>query len=570
VLNGATAAGVAKTKAWKAFAPTVGSLSAEDYLGVIGPFDYLMNQPWDSDDEMRTALLVVNPDLPEDLVKELLKSGAQSDSAGILVADKKGHPQPDADLRDYENVPLPTVSVTWDENVAQRLESAEYRAAVDDYVNDEVVPYVPEAWVDLDKTKIGYEVPLTRYFYTYVPPRPLDEIGSEIKDLEDEIQTLLLEATVKLRRVSKLVTNQENAGTLPYVALENVESWTGHLTTMFEDLETRASVDAGVCLVEPGDVLFGKLRPYLAKIWRAPERVYASTELMAIRGGRDVEPRWLEYLALSKPVVDWAIATSEGVKMPRTSWEKLGDFVIDALPSPVEQLAIADYLDAETARIDTLISKKQRIIELLQEGWFSIVETRMRELALEFGSIPLRYLVKCLDGARVPLSSEERGHREGPIPYYGASRVVDWIDSYIFNETLVLLGEDGAQLGNPRYEIAQVVSGKIWVNNHAHVLRPISVDPYFLTLLLNTFDRIQFISGGTREKITQDDMNRIPVPNLSPDDQKKEVQRLETRHIRCVGATDRLRRQITLLQERRQALITAAVTGQLDIPEVAA
>ena len=108
------------------------------------------------------------------------------------------------------------------------------------------------------------------------------------------------------------------------------------------------------------------------------------------------------------------------------------------------------------------------------------------------------------------------------------------------------------------------------MNNHAHVLRPISVDPNFLTLLLNTFDRIQFISGGTREKITQDDMNRIPVPNLSPDEQKMEVQRMGAWRIRCVDTTDRLRRQITLLQERRQALITGAVTGLLDIPEVAA
>jgi len=195
VLNTATTAGVAKTKAWKAFAPSVGSLSAEDYLGVVGPFDYLMDRPWDSAKEMKAALLVVNPNLPEDLVKELLKAGAQSDSKGMLVADKKGNPQPDADLRDNENIPLPKVPVTWEEDVAQRLESAEYRAGVEEHVMAEVLPYVPDAWVDYGKTKIGYELPLTRYFYEYVPPRPLKDIDAEIRQLEDEIQDILREVT---------------------------------------------------------------------------------------------------------------------------------------------------------------------------------------------------------------------------------------------------------------------------------------------------------------------------------------------------------------------------------------
>ena len=71
----------------------------------------------------------------------------------------------------------------------------EYRSAIDDYMTAEVLPYVPDAWVDHDKTKIGYEIPLTRHFYTYTPPRPLDEIDAEIKQLEAEIQDLLAEVT---------------------------------------------------------------------------------------------------------------------------------------------------------------------------------------------------------------------------------------------------------------------------------------------------------------------------------------------------------------------------------------
>lgn len=111
------------------------------------------------------------------------------------VLDDKGAQVPDPDLRDYENVPLPDVQVTFEADVKARLSTVEYETAVDDYLAAEVLPYVPDAWVDHDKTKIGYEIPLTRQFYKYAPPRPLAEIDAEIRQLETEIQALLTEVT---------------------------------------------------------------------------------------------------------------------------------------------------------------------------------------------------------------------------------------------------------------------------------------------------------------------------------------------------------------------------------------
>jgi len=195
VLNEATAASIAKSKAWKVFRPSVDNVDAEDFFGLPGPFDFLLDRPWDSSEAMRDALLQVRPDLSDDLVKEVLKAAAQSDPDGVLVTDKKGHPQPDADLRDNENVPLPAVPVTWEIDITDRLESAEYRAGVNEYVDVEVLPYVADAWVDYDKTKVGYEIPLTRHFYKYLSPRPLVEIDAEIKQLENEIQDLLAQVT---------------------------------------------------------------------------------------------------------------------------------------------------------------------------------------------------------------------------------------------------------------------------------------------------------------------------------------------------------------------------------------
>ena len=87
------------------------------------------------------------------------------------VTDKKGKPQPDPDLRDHENVPLPAARPTgYDPDPTGRLSSPDHRAAVESYVEAEVRPYVPDAWVGHTKTRIGYEIPLTRHFYTYLPP----------------------------------------------------------------------------------------------------------------------------------------------------------------------------------------------------------------------------------------------------------------------------------------------------------------------------------------------------------------------------------------------------------------
>ena len=128
---------------------------------------------------------------PTPLVNAITAALAVRDPNAPVVTDTKGRPKPDTTLRDYENVPLPAKRVTHEIDTDRRLNTIEYQTVINDYVEGEVHPYVPDAWHDPKKTKIGYEIPLTRHFYTYTPPRPLDEIDQEIKTLEAEIQALL-------------------------------------------------------------------------------------------------------------------------------------------------------------------------------------------------------------------------------------------------------------------------------------------------------------------------------------------------------------------------------------------
>ncbi len=92
-------------------------------------------------------------------------------------------------------MPLPPKRVTFEPDTGRRLDTLEYRTAIEDYLEEEVLPWVPDAWHDPKKTKIGYEIPLTRHFYVYTPPRPLEEIDAEIRILEADTRALLAEIT---------------------------------------------------------------------------------------------------------------------------------------------------------------------------------------------------------------------------------------------------------------------------------------------------------------------------------------------------------------------------------------
>jgi type I restriction enzyme M protein len=117
------------------------------------------------------------------------------DPEAPMITNRRGEPEPDPELRDQESVPLPEISVRYEPDPTARLATLVYRTAVHDYVEAEVLSHVPDAWLEYSKTRLGYEIPLTRYFYRYVPPRALSEIDAEIKQLETEIQELLREVT---------------------------------------------------------------------------------------------------------------------------------------------------------------------------------------------------------------------------------------------------------------------------------------------------------------------------------------------------------------------------------------
>ena len=188
-----------------------------------------------------------------------------------------------------------------------------------------------------------------------------------------------------------------------YIALENIKSWTGEVIPSKGE---EASVGQ-VKRFQVGDILFGKLRPYLAKVTRARENGVCVSELLVLRPKTSINNLFLEQKLRSRDVVELINSSVFGTKMPRAEWEFIGNVKIAFPPDPEEQRAIAIFLNHETMRIDMLVEKQERLIDLLQERRITLIshtvtkglnsDAPMKDSGIEWlGEIPAHWAVRRL------------------------------------------------------------------------------------------------------------------------------------------------------------------------------
>lgn len=180
--------------------------------------------------------------------------------------------------------------------------------------------------------------------------------------------------------------------------------------------------------------------------------------------------------------------------------------------------------------------------------------------------VPLEKVANICDGLRKPVNSKERAKRiegklnESLFPYYGATGQVGYIDDYLTDGEYVLLGEDGAPFLNPFASKAYIISGKAWVNNHAHILQSKSNNK-FLCYYLNYFDYNSYVSGTTRLKLTQAQLKRIEIPDISKDEQQRIVSCIEELFSELDKGVETLQTIKEQLTVYRQAVLKAAFSS---------
>ena len=163
----------------------------------------------------------------------------------------------------------------------------------------------------------------------------------------------------------------------------------------------------------------------------------------------------------------------------------------------------------------------------------------------------MMYVEDCceiLDSMRVPITASDR--EEGKYPYYGANGIQDYVADYIFNDELVLLAEDGGNFGSKERPIAYRVSGKCWVNNHAHVLKPkVGLDVDYLCYSLMFYRVDGMVNGATRQKLTQAAMRKMQIPSRSMEEQAHIVGKLN----RVIKIKNQRQQELQLLDKLIQA-----------------
>jgi type I restriction enzyme S subunit len=388
-----------------------------------------------------------------------------------------------------------------------------------------------------------------------------------------------------------------------YLGLESIESWTGRIIESKSNETT--DDDAGLANVfKEGDVLFGKLRPYLAKACHAPRDGVCSTELLVMRPAELLHPRFLLYSLLTPDFVGAVEASTFGAKMPRASWDFIGSLEIRVPPIEAQSI-IAAYLDRETARIDSLIAEKERMLALLEEkraALISRVVTRgldpnawlkpsgqewLGEIPAHWEVQPIKYLAAVGNGSTPSVENADYWDDEG-YPWLNSSVVnvspVTNASRFVTQTALrechlpkiqppaVLVGITGQ--GKTR-GMAAVLGIEATINQHIAFIKPRSQElntEYLSFLLGHAYAFLRSDSdgaGSTKGAITCEQLANMKVP-VPPSSEQVDIC---TRIKQSLDVSKPLRadiqRTLDLLTERRSALITAAVIGQIPLEEMA-
>ena len=243
--------------------------------------------------------------------------------------------------------------------------------------------------------------------------------------------------------------------------------------------------------------------------------IVAGLHTILCRGGSD---HWaagfkayLQYIPSFKSTL---VRVATGISVYAISKRQLADIVL-ALPPPDEQRTIAEALsdvDGLIESLESLIAKK-RAVKMAAMQQLLTGKTRLPGFSGEWKTKRLEHVTDCLDHVRIPLNETQRINRPGAYPYCGANGVLDYVDDFVIDDDVILIAEDGGYFDEYAYRpIAYRMSGKIWVNNHAHVLKAkLGYSQDFIFYSMAHKNVLPYLASGTRAKLNKSEMNTIEI-----------------------------------------------------------
>ncbi|MEY4807779.1 MAG: hypothetical protein RLZZ206_2168 [Cyanobacteriota bacterium] len=383
--------------------------------------------------------------------------------------------------------------------------------------------------------------------------------------------------SVKNQYDRELLSVYLNLGVVPFASVKEKRT---NVTS--EDLSSYQAVD-------PGDFVLNNQQAWRGSVGVSMHKGIVSPAYLVLSLGPRISPRYANLLLRERSMVAQYLIASKGVGSIQRNlyWPHLKRIPIILPPFP-EQAAIVRFLDHADRKIRRYIRAKQKLIKLLEEQKQAIIHravtrgldpnVRLKASGVEWlGDVPEHWEVTrvkneffCLNRRRIPLSATERGAMTlRRYDYYGASGAIDKVAEYLFDDDLLLIAEDGANLVLRNLPLAIIARGKFWVNNHAHILKPKRGSLEYLAGVMECINYQPWISGAAQPKLTLDRLMSVTIAVAPPEEQEQivKVQNEETGPLRA--AIKQANREITLLREYRTRMIADLVTGKLDVREAA-
>ncbi|MBW8330715.1 MAG: restriction endonuclease subunit S [Prolixibacteraceae bacterium] len=313
--------------------------------------------------------------------------------------------------------------------------------------------------------------------------------------------------------------------------------------------------------VDSGDVLFAMIGTIGNPVVVTEDSNFAikNVALFKVRKGRN---SWfLKYYLDSFEVIDRMNKEAKGTTQRFVGLGYLRDFDIPVPPLNEENRIVA-ILDEAFEAIDQAKANTEKNLQNAQELFQSELNSIFTNKGEGWVEKKLNQISENLDSKRIPITKNVRS--SGEYPYYGASGIVDYVADYIFDDDLLLVSEDGANLLARTYPIAFPVSGKIWVNNHAHVLKFDDLTTQrFVEYYLNSIRLDPFVSGMAQPKLNQAMLNRIPIPVPPIKDQKQIVFRLDALSVETKQLEENYQKRLESLEELKKSILQKAFSGEL-------
>ncbi|MCB9989326.1 MAG: restriction endonuclease subunit S [Rhodospirillales bacterium] len=276
---------------------------------------------------------------------------------------------------------------------------------------------------------------------------------------------------------------------------------------------------------------------------------------------KQVHAKYLYWVTVSNSYSNFIAGLSDGANINNLKFSQLSEFTFP-LPPLGEQKRITAILDEAFEGIATATANAKKNLANARELFSSYLNSVFVENGKSWVEKTLGSVCGNLDSKRIPITKSKR--KRGDIPYYGASGVVDHVADHIFDEELLLVSEDGANLLARTYPIAFSIRGKTWVNNHAHVLRFSDLrSQRFIEYYLNSISLEPYVSGMAQPKLNQKSLNSIIVPFPEVGEQGVTVDKLdeisaESRRLEAI-----YQQKLAALAELRQSLLQKAFAGEL-------